>query len=112
MRLTALYSSRNALTARTKRYGITLGSSESEDSSSAEAGTIYAASVACLLHRSRRATRWQATCTISRAIIAPSPLGRKAEMAGKEGGFRDQHGPMMTRLILAVTPKRPRKMVA
>lgn len=30
--------------------------------------------------------------------------------SGKEGGFRDQHGAMMASLILAVTPKSPRKM--
>ena len=112
MRPTALYSTRNALTARTKRYGLALalfGVRRLQLSCGWHHLRGYAASIACLFHRSRRATRWQATCTISRAIIAPSPLGRKVEMAGKERGFRDQHGPMMTRLILAVTPKSPEK---
>lgn len=94
MRSTALYSTRNALTARTKRCGLifVLYRVRRPGSLRLAQSTRLADALAFIARDGQPGASYLHN---SGLIVAPLPLGRKAEMAGKEGGFRDQHGAMV-----------------
>ena len=103
MRLTALYSTRNALTARTKQYGLifVLYRVRRPGSLRLAQSTRLADALAFIARDGQPGASYLHN---SGLIIAPSPLDRKAEMAGNERGFRHQHDAMVLRSLLFENP--------
>jgi hypothetical protein len=100
------------LTARTKRYGLISCSSEPEGSSS-----LWGWHHLRGQHRvpaSSLATSNQVASYMHNPglIIAPSPLGRKAKMAKREGGYRHQHDAMVLHALPFENPLSGQKRVA